>query len=152
MSTALVEIVRVYQGSDGAATRALHARLEELGGAGRIGAFLLRAQKASERAKVYRGGGYRAAAYERKDWALGELVAVLAAHGGDAGVGYGWGEDPAQPVHKHVLYVDLPTGQVSFHTGARHDGPDYAGAWDGRPGQSPDRILRWCARLVEGRP
>lgn len=151
MTPALVEIVRVYQGSDGDATRALHARLEALGPLGRIGAYLVRAQKASERAKVYRGRGFRTSAYDRKDWALGELCAVLEAHAADAGMAWGWGEDPAQPVHKHVLYVELPTGQVSFHTGERRTGPVYEGQWDGRPGQSPDRILRWLARLVEGR-
>lgn len=147
--SALVDVVKVYQGSDGDATRALHARLEELGDAGRIGAYLVRAQKASERAKVYRGGGYRRQAYDRKEWALGELCAVLQADA--AGLTWGWGEDPDQPVYRHVLYVDLPTGQVSFHAAHRGAGPDYAGAWDGRPGQAPDRILRWLARLLEGR-
>lgn len=46
------------------------------------------------------------------------------------------------------IYVDLPTGQVSFHNGARYDGPDYPGAWDGMPGQSADRICRFVAQLL----
>jgi hypothetical protein len=61
-------------------------------------------------------------------------------------------EDPATPAYSHVLYVDLPTGQVSFHTAARDDGPAYAGAWDGIKGQGPDRIIRWVARLLDGVP
>lgn len=152
MSTTLIDVVRVYQGSSGDDTRALCARLEALGDLGRVAAFLFRAQKASERAKVYRGGGYRVAAYERKSWAMRELVAVLEGETLTHGrIRWGWGQDLEQRIHKWVLYVELPTGQVSFHTDARGDGPDYPPGWDGRPGQSPDRILRWCARLLEGR-
>jgi hypothetical protein len=52
---------------------------------------------------------------------------------------------------KHV-YIDLPTGQVSFHNGARYDGPDYPGEWDGAAGQGADRICRWIGQLLADAP
>lgn len=156
MSAALPEIVRVFQGSDGEATKALYARLEAIGPVGVVAVNLFRAQKSSERAKVYRGGirgrsSYRGLAYDRKGWAMDNLCTVLAEHAGALGIVWGWGEDPKQEYHRHVLYVDLPTGQVSFHGASRGAGPDYPGNWDGIPGRSADRILRWVARLLDGR-
>lgn len=143
----LAAVVRVYAGSDGDATRALYERLQQLGPDGTIAVNLLRAKKASERAKAYRGR-FRGIAYDRKQWAMGNLVEALVDHADGLGLRWGWGTDHAQPVHRHVLYVELPTGQVSFHTGARSDGPDHHRPWDGRRGQSPDRIIRWVTRLL----
>jgi hypothetical protein len=149
--SAIETVIKVYRGSDGEATKALYARLEALGPIGFVAVNLFRAQKSSERAKVYRGGGYRGMAYERKQWSIDNLCGALTEHAAAQGIAWGWGEDPEQPVHKHVLYVDLPTGQVSFHSGARGAGPDYPREWDGVAGQSPDRIIRYCARLLDGR-
>lgn len=146
----LTEVIRVYQGSDGDATKALYIRLEALGIAGDVAVNLFRAQKASERAKVYRGRQYRAAAYDRKQWSMDNLCAALSTHAAAAGIAWGWGEDPATIGYPHVLYIELPTGQVSFHTAQRGEGPPYAGAWDGVKGQSADRILRWVGRLLDG--
>lgn len=151
MSAAIVEVLKAYRGSDGELTKALLARLETLGELGAIGAMLYRAQKASERAKVYRRRQYRGAAYDRKGWALGELAELLERTAAGAGIVWGWGEDPKTPHYRHVLYLELPTGQVSFHSDERGPGPAHAKGWDGRPGQSPDRIIRWLARLLEGR-
>jgi hypothetical protein len=109
MSEALAEVIRIYQGSDGDATRALYTRLEALGIAGEIAVNVFRATKASERAKVYRGGGYRGMAYDRKQWAMANLCQALAGHAAEADIAWGWGEDPATPAYSHVLYVDLPT-------------------------------------------
>lgn len=143
----LSEIMKVFDGSDGAATTAMYDRLKAMGPAGDIAVNLLRAQKTSSRAKVYRGRGYRGAAYDTKQWAMSNLAALLLQHGPALGIGWGWGEDDKQPVHKAVLYVDLPTGQVSFHTASRGDGPDYAGKWDGSTMQAGSRICCWAARL-----
>lgn len=152
---ALAEIVRVYEGSDGDATKALYTRLEERGAIGIVAANLFRAQKNSERAKVYRGGrrgqgSYRGMAYDRKQWAMDNLARILGEHATVLDLRWGWGIDPTQPRHNAVLYVDLPTGQVSFHTEGRGEGPDYPGEWDGIPGKSPDRILRFTARVLAG--
>lgn len=144
-------VLAVFSGSDGEATKALYEQLSGLGPAGAIGINLFRAQKASSRAKVYRGGSYRGMAYDRKGWALDQLCAALVVHGDDLGLVWGWGEDPAQPVHRHVLYVDLPTGQVSFHAGARGVGPDYPHRWDGKRRMSPARICRHVAELIRER-
>lgn len=147
----IADVIRIYRGSDGEATLALYKQLETLGPVGALAVNLFRAQKASERAKVYRGGGYRGMAYDRKQWAIDNLCTALAANP-DAGIPWGWGLDKTTPVYEHVLYIDLPTGQVSFHAVARGAGPDYPRGWDGIPGQSVDRILRWIGRLVAAAP
>jgi hypothetical protein len=149
MSATLVDVYRVYKGSDGDATLALYKRLEALGSPGVLAVNLFRAQKNSERAKAYRGRGYKGAAYDRKQWSIDNLCKVLAADAEPFGIAWGWGHDPKQPVHCWVLYVELPTGQVSFHTEARGAGPDHAEPWDGVPGQGPDRICRWVTRLLD---
>lgn len=48
-----------------------------------------------------------------------------------------------------ILYVDLPSGQVSFHSPTRGDGPDYDGAWDEIKDASRERIIAAIDRLVE---
>src|SRR5579871_3084039 len=156
--TDLADVYRIYQGSDGDATKALFAELRQYGMIGALAVELFRAQKASERAKVYRGGirgrgSYKGMAYDRKQWAMDNLCKALAQSCGL--YEWGWGVDDKQPVHRHVLYVDLPTGQVSFHNGYRGEGPDYGKPWDGMPGQSADRVCGWIARILapqEGRP
>lgn len=147
-------VLRVYRGSDGEATKELYERLAAIGDEGVIALNLFRAQKASERAKVYRGGvrgkgSFRGMAYERKQWAMDNLVRQLIEVGEQCSLVWGWGVDAKQEFHRDVLYVDLPTGQVSFHTAGRGEGPDYPGEWDGMKGQSGDRICRWCARLLK---
>jgi hypothetical protein len=148
MSTTLPDIIRIYQGSDAEATKALYAKLESLGGIGSLAVNLFRAQKASERAKVY-SRRFKGAAYDKKQWSIDNLCGTLEAYAAPFGLTWGWGEDDKQPVHKHVVYIDLSTGQVSFHSGYRGKGPDYPGQWDGIPGQSPDRIMRWVARVMD---
>lgn len=142
-------VLRIYMGSNGDDTKALYNRLETLGPVGAIATNLIRATKNSERAKGYRRGSSTGAAYQTKSWAMSNLCELLGKHGEQLGVRWGWGEDAKQSYHRHVLYVDIPTGQVSFHTDVRGPGPDYPGAWDGKPGQGPDRICRWAARLLK---
>ena len=84
-------------------------------------------------------GSYAADAYGRKDEALREAVRLLA----DTDLTWGWATDPARVGRRYseVLYVDLPTGQVSFHASSRLPNcPDYPGEWDGVPGASTRRI------------
>jgi len=152
MSETLIDIVRIYEGSDGDATKALYARLEQLGAVGVVALNLFRANKCSARAKVYRGGNskgrYRDMAYDRKQYSIDNLCKVLTEHAGSLGIVWGWGHDPAQEFHDAVLYVEIPTGQVSFHTKPRGEGPDYPNQWDGVRGASPGRVCRWIARLL----
>ncbi len=119
-------VMSVYQGSDAVATRALYADLEALGAAGVLAAHLLRASKKSARAKQYTRR-FRGASYAGTEWAMGEICRILLAQP-DLVRAWGWGIDDKQALHRHVLYVDLYVGQVSFHTGARGQGPDYSGA------------------------
>lgn len=137
-----MNVLQIYAGSDGEATRALYAKLESFGPLGVVAVNLFRAQKCSARAKVYRGRGYRGAAYDRKDWSLKNLCATLAAHAAELGIVWGWKEDAAQSFHRWVLYVDLPTGQVSFHAERPHSAERYAGDWD-HTHLSAERIVRF---------
>lgn len=64
-------------------------------------------------------------AYDRKQWSLRNLCDALLTHGATLGITWGWRRDPAVTFNPWVLYVELPTGQVSFHSPTRGDGPDY---------------------------
>lgn len=147
MNQIVSKVIRTYQGSDGEATKALYARLLPLGPAGDIAVNLFRAQKASERAKVY-SRRYRGHAYDKKQWSMDNLCEALALHAASIGLTWGWGLDDKQALHCHVLYIELPTGQVSFHTENRGKGPDYLAGWDNMVDKSPDRIIRWVARIL----
>lgn len=150
--TALQYVLRVYEGSDGEATRRLYAELEARGPIGLIVVNLLRACKTSERAKKYRGGNghgsYRSQAYATKEWSMGNLCRVLGEQAGALGIVWGWQRDDGTPGYSWVLYVTLPAGQVSFHTASRGVGPLFPGEWDGARGTSVDRIIRWAAGLL----
>lgn len=154
--TDLAIIKRIFDGSDGEATRMLYRDLEALGPRGAIAINLFRACKCSARAKMYRKGpGHRTAAYERKDWSLQQLAGLLAGQqsAGLTDMPWGWGVDADLQArldpHHHILYVDLPTGQVSFHCGTRHAGPDYAGAWDGERDVQAERVCRYVAEVFK---
>lgn len=146
----LADVQKTYQGSDGAATRRLYGDLEALGSVGHVAVNLLRACKCSERAKLYkRGPGYITEAYARKDWSVGNLARLLME---SPVLPWGWGFDDrlrqrGDP-HHHVLYVETPFGQVSFHTGTRGPGPDHSRPWDQALGSAPNRVCRWAALLL----
>ena len=142
--------LEIYAGSDGAATRAFYDILEHRGPLGIVAMNLFRAQKCSSRAKRYRGGirgvgSYRSLSYSRKGWSLEELSKTLARYP-ELGIRFGWKKDPKTRGAEWVLYVDLPEGQVSFHSLARYAGPDYAGDWDGQH-KSEERILHFCDQV-----
>ena len=149
----MLDALTIYNGSDGAATTAYYNELSKRGPIGLVAVNLFRASKCSARAKVYRGGirgrgSFKSMAYERKNWSMSQLVAVLGKHADALGITYGWKHDPAQAFHCWVLYVDLPQGQVSFHTASRGAGPNYAGEWD-RSNASAERILAFCDQVFK---
>ncbi len=151
------DVQAIYDGSDADATRALYQRLIERGQIGDIAINLLRACKASERAKKYRGrnknGSYRAQAYAKKDWSIGELCRALVIHADDLEIVWGWGRDEKTPGYEDVLYVEVPgSGQVSFHTSYRKDGPDYPREWDGVRGVAASRIIKFATAVLNGDP
>jgi hypothetical protein len=141
----------IFDGSDGAATREFYVNLERAGAIGIVAMNLFRAQKCSTRAKKYRGGlrgvgSFRSLAYERKNWSIDNLALTLGKYGPDLGICFGWKQDPGKPLHGEaswVIYVDLPQGQVSFHSPKRFAGPDYPGEWDGRH-ESEARIIAFA--------
>jgi len=118
----------VYYGSNGGVSRSFCAKLEKKGHLGRIAAQLFRVQKASSRAKVYRGGikrsgglrqSFRDLAYQRKDECIKRLCDLLVAD--SCAMKWGWKVDVKQSFANNLLYVDLPNGQVSFHVINRYD-------------------------------
>lgn len=135
-----------FHGSDATVTRRLHRQLEQAGQPGVIAAALMRAQKASTRAKLYRGD-YVDWSYGRKAVGMTALVGLLASD--PCGMTWGWGYDPAESWFPWVLYVELPEGQVSFHAHGRGDGPDYPGDWDGEH-KSVSRIIAFADRILAG--
>ena len=149
------DVAGVFYGSNGGATRSLLAKLSKIKPFGRVAAQLFRAQKASGKAKQYRGGirrsdgefnSYRNLAYEAKDAALKKLCEEL---GSDScGLKWGWAEDLKQPINSFVLYVELPNGQVSFHSPERFEGPDFEQGWDGQRG-SETRIIQFCQAVLD---
>lgn len=147
--SSLARIITIYQASNAAATVELYRQLAEIGPAGELAVNLLRACKKSERAKVYTRR-YKGASYDGKQWAMGEICRVLVAHPHIVPA-WGWGLDEKQPYHRHVLYVELPNGQVSFHTDERGAGPDYGRPWDGKPGVSAQRACSFAASLLDQR-
>lgn len=152
--------IEVYLGSDGESTKQFYAVLLARGAAGDIAMNLFRAQKASERAKVYRGGArgrgsFKSLAYDKKTWSMKNLCRVLTWRGAELGIRFGWKEDPETLFGERaswVLYVDLPTGQVSFHAPVRGDGPDYPGEWDQQRGMSVQRVLDYAEAVFRGSP
>lgn len=148
----IADIIRIYQGSNGDATRALYAQLEAMGPQGLIAVNLFRACKCSERAKVYRGRGYRDAAYDRKQWSMNILCGVLHELAlSSYGIPWGWGIDAVAKAegspHHHVLYIETTAGQISFHTDVRGIGPDFPGEWDGVKNASAGRACSLAAAL-----
>jgi hypothetical protein len=144
----------VFDGSNGGQTRSFCCALEKTGQLGKIAAELFRIQKASTRAKVYGGGikvkygkvSYRTLAYARKGDCLSALCYLLQAD--NCGLTWGWGYDSKQQLAKCVLYIDLPLGQVSFHSTDRFAGPKYQGEWD-KEYKSEQRILSFCDKVLK---
>ena len=141
----MTSVASIYQGSDPLQTRRLvEALLDSSSSYGSLAVALFRAQKASAAGKRYRGR-FRRYSMNRKNYQLEEIVRSLQ---NQERIAWGWGLDPATRGYPHVLYVDLPDGQVSFHASARGSGPDYYGKWDGVPGVNAARICAFCERVL----
>jgi hypothetical protein len=111
---------------------------------GQFAVALFRAQKRSSAAKKYHKGAWRRDAYDVKNWSLSEICRILHTMSAfEMAPRWGWKKDPGTIGYEWVLYVDLPTGQCSFHSADRLNGPDYTGDWDGAR-MSAERICRYC--------
>lgn len=153
MSQRLRDLLSIYSGSDGEATRALYEELQErFGPVGYLAVALFRAQKTSTKAKGYRRGAHRHESYERKAWSISQAAELLESHGDDLKFQWGWAVDNKAEHYRWVFYVELPTGQVSFHMRARGRGPAYIFPWDGVKSEAAVRICRWIDSLYTGRP
>lgn len=141
----LADAIEVFNGSDGRLTVAYYRRLQALGPMGCVAMNLFRAQKTSARAKAYTRRRFREASYDTKNYSLEQLVAALAL---TPILNWGWDRDERAVHFEWVLYIDLPTGQVSFHSPVRLAGPKYQGKWD-RQGMSQERILAFVDDIAD---
>lgn len=157
---------QVYSGrgsSAGAETRRLLTALRKRGLVGDIAACLFIAQKSSERAKRYGFSGfqgsrgrvsYRDLSYSRKGQALFALCQELQEAGERFPYLWGWRGNAdgraSGALPPYVLYVDLPTGQVSFHSHERYPGPEYPREWDGVRKASAGRVVQFCQNILDG--
>lgn len=91
------------------------------------------------------------AAYSERNQCLALMARMALRLGWKAGVGFHPVEDAEwDPEWSTVLFIDLPTGQSSwhFHTSEAHllaGLPFYAGAWDGH--STPEKYQRVAAAL-----
>lgn len=151
-----MKAIEIFSQNDGEVTKAYYSDLSSTA-LGEIAVCLFRAQKRSSRAKEYRGGRYRRSAYDVKSWSMEQLCDKLAAWNLQAllpsdGIPWGWKQDSSVQFgagHSWVLYVDLPQGQVSFHSPTRMKGTDYLGEWCGQH-KSAERILAFCDHVAAG--
>ena len=95
--------------------------------------------------------GRRDAAYRERN----QLAQVVAAMADRLGYRVGLGHDPEAGDKWPVPFVDLPTGQVSWHI-KKADlwrlWPEYAGAWDGHAkGEAEMRLKMMMLRKEGGR-
>lgn len=141
----------IFWGVDPVATKGYYAELRRRGPIGEVCVRLFRASKANHFAKHYKGKSI-GLAYERKSVALNELSVILQEQGVALQIRFGWANDPKQAWHNQVLYVDLPTGQVSYHNRHRYQGPDYPGTWDGLTGVGDERVIAFCDQVIERPP
>lgn len=134
---------------------------------GRLLLALRRCQVASDQAKsraanntryseygdrsTYRWVNYRASRnarqrdYEAKRKAIDEACQAAA----ENGVVFGWA--PSGSLHvPWIVYFELPSGQVSFHSDTRGEGPDYGGSWDGVKDVGAARIQEAINGLLPG--
>ena len=137
---------QIFNQNNGDVTKAYYAEMNGKGFLGQLAVALFRAQKRSTAAKKYRGRQYRGAAYDVKNWSLGEICRIMLAS--KYNFKWGWKPDPNTKGYPWVLYVDLPNGQCSFHSADRLQGPDYLGEWN--PGDGSEKnILKFCDNVAE---
>lgn len=137
----------IFRQSNGEVTKAYYAELAKRGPLGEVAVALFRAQKTSTRAKKY-SPKYRRMAYETKSWSIDQVALALAKV--PKPMRHGWKQDPKTVFGDEpswVFYLELPHGQVSFHSPSRGAGPDYAGDWD-QEHRSEERILAFCDQVM----
>lgn len=139
----------IYEQQNGEVTKAYYSELGARGFNGALAVALFRASKRSTAAKRYRGRKFTRAAYDVKNWSLSEVCRILEKANAETvnGIQWGWKHDPNTPGYEWVLYVELPQGQVSFHSAEKLQGPEYQGEWDGQR-VSAERIQRFCDSVM----
>ncbi len=132
-----------FDSRDPSVTVSFQSSLLSRGVTGQLAFGLFRAQKRSTVAKKQRRGTYRRGAYDGKNEALKYVDSLLQIHARNLDVTWGWGIDRGQEFHNKVLYVDLPTGQCSFHSESPASATVYPKQWD-KNSDSRRAILAYC--------
>jgi hypothetical protein len=140
-----MKAIDIFTQNDGSITKQYYNELNALGPGGQLAVALFRAQKRSTAAKNYGRSRYRGAAYDVKNWSLSEICRILLTYP-ELGLQWGWQYDSATPNFHHVLYVETPCGQCSFHSPTRGQGPKFEGKWDAARA-SVDSILEYCDKV-----
>jgi len=136
----------IFKARDSKATMEFCTELATRGIDGAVAVSLYQVQYSSSRAKKYRRDG-RQSSYARKNQVLSRVPHWLKA----SSIPFGWGHDRSTIAYPWVLYVDLPTGQCSFHNQSRGPGPDYLGKWiDDKP--SFDVVMDYCDAVLLQKP
>lgn len=149
--------VDVYNSSDAELTRSYYDLLEHYGIVGRFALNLFRALKCSDRAAKYTDLGHRTKTLGRKRYSIESLVAILNEHATALGITWGWRTEHHDPKYvsagaqaaPHALYMNLPTGQVRFHSPARMTGPEYTGETNLDHYGRATRVIKFCDRITE---
>lgn len=139
--------IEAFESRNPSVTVAFQSSLLSRGVAGQLAFGVFRAQKRSTVAKGQRRGKYRRGCYDGKNEALKYVDSLMQIHARNLGLTWGWGIDRSQEYHSSVLYVDLPTGQCSFHSESSVSTTVYRGNWD-RKSNSRDAILAYCDEVL----
>lgn len=95
------------------------------------------------RANYRRSRAARSKDYQEKSRSLEAACAIAS----EASIVYGWSHVSGRV--PWVVYFDLPTGQVSFHSDKRGPGPDYNKNWDGQRDEVHRRIEEAIQQLLD---
>lgn len=141
-----MKAIEAFNSRDPAVTVSFQNSLLGRGVRGQLAFGVFRAQKRSTVAKGQRKRKFRREAYDGKQEALVYVDRLLTANDGLVD-DWGWAKDSQQNYHDQVLYVDLPTGQCSFHSDHSSSAKAYGGKWD-RSVESKDSILAYCDEVL----
>ncbi len=131
-------------------TSGVYQALQAHGTLGYVALNLFRASQCNLDVKQTTGRRLSREAYERKIWSISLLAETLKQHADKLHLQWGWSVDEAEPRFKHILFVELPTGQVSFNTDKRSLGPKLKANLDGQKGQSGVRICEFVTQILTG--
>jgi hypothetical protein len=101
--------------------------------------------------------GQKDKAYAERNLCVALVACIARWHGYTVGIKTHPQDDPEwDPEWMHILFIDLPTGQVSWHLHISEvenfpDIPVYQGTWDGHTTEEKYDRVKKLVRLAEGK-